>query len=90
MAYKIVTTKRFDKTYKKLSAADRDLVDFVVDQISQGQKLDAKYKDHPLKGNLKSFRDCHVKPDLVLVYSINEEYLVLTAFNLGSHSEVFK
>lgn len=88
MAYKIVTTKRFDKAYKKLSAADRDLVDFVVDQISQGQKLDAKYKDHPLKGNLKSFRDCHVKPDLV--YSINKEYLVLTAFNLGSHSEVFK
>ena len=45
MAYKIVTTKRFDKAYKKLSAADRELVDFVVDQISQGQKLDAKYKE---------------------------------------------
>lgn len=90
MAYRIATTKRFDKAYKKLSSADRDLVDFVIDRISQGQKLDAKYKDHPLKGNPKSFRDCHVKPDLVLVYSISKEYLVLTAFNLGSHSEVFK
>ena len=82
MAYKIVTTKRFDKAYKKLSAADRDLVDFVVDQISQGQKLDAKYKDHPLKGNLKSFRDCHVKADLGVGDSVNKEYRGLAAFNL--------
>lgn len=90
MAYKIVTTKRFDKAYAKLPPSDRDLVDGVIEKIAKGEKLEPKYKDHPLKGNLKDFRDCHIKPDLVLIYSINKQFLVLTAFNLGSHSDLFK
>lgn len=81
MVYKIATTKRFDKEYAKLSQSDRELANDAV--------LEPKYKDHPLKGDYKGFRDCHIKPDLVLIYSKNRDALLLTAFRINSHSELF-
>jgi mRNA interferase YafQ len=51
-------------------------------------ELETKYKDHQLKGNMKEFRECHIKPDLLLVYGIINDALELV--NIGSHSEVFK
>jgi mRNA interferase YafQ len=51
-------------------------------------ELETKYKDHQLKGNMKEFRECHIKPDLLLVYGIIDDALELV--NIGSHSEVFK
>ena len=50
-------------------------------------KLADKYKDHQLKGNMKEFRECHIKPDLLLVYMIDENVLKLV--DIGSHSELF-
>lgn len=46
----------------------------------------ARYKDHQLTGNLKDFRDCHIKPDLVLLYRKTDDALELV--RLGSHSEL--
>ncbi|ETD68705.1 translation repressor RelE [Pelistega indica] len=46
-----------------------------------------KYKDHPLKGQFKDFRDCHVKPDLVLIYKVEGDTVVL--YRLNTHSELF-
>ena len=48
--------------------------------------LPAKYEDHALKGNYKGFRDCHIKPDLVLIYRIQSDTVEFA--RLGSHSEV--
>jgi mRNA interferase YafQ len=69
MVYKIVTTKRFDKDYAKLSPSDRNLAKQIINRLANDEVLEQKYKDHPLKGELKGFRDCHIKPDLVLIYS---------------------
>jgi len=52
-----------------------------------GVPLDEKYKDHMLKGEYASFRECHVKPDLLLVYKIDSNVLKLV--EIGSHSELF-
>ncbi|EAJ1622669.1 type II toxin-antitoxin system YafQ family toxin [Campylobacter upsaliensis] len=49
----------------------------------------AKYKDHALKGNLKTFRECHIKPDLLLIYQKLEKELILHCINVGKHSEIF-
>ncbi|HDX6298077.1 TPA: type II toxin-antitoxin system YafQ family toxin, partial [Campylobacter fetus subsp. venerealis] len=49
-----------------------------------------KFKDHQLKGEYKDFRECHIKPDLLLVYKKDKDLLILIAFKLGSHSEIFK
>lgn len=89
MVYKIVTTKRFDKDYAKLSPTDRNLAKQIINRLANDEVLEQKYKDHPLKGELKGFRDCHIKPDLVLIYSKNKDALLLTAFRISSHSELF-
>lgn len=89
MVYKIATTKRFDKEYAKLSQTDRELVKEVINRLAKDEVLEQKYKDHTLKGELEGFRDCHVKPDLVLIYSKNKNTLILTAFRINTHSELF-
>lgn len=52
--------------------------------------LPDKYRDHQLTGNLKAFRDCHVKNDLVLLYKISDDDTVVELHYLDIHSEVFK
>ena len=89
MVFKIATTKRFDKEYAKLSLADRELAKQVINRLAKDEVLEPKYKDHPLKGEYSGFRDCHIKPDLVLIYSKNKDSLLLTAFRINSHSELF-
>jgi mRNA interferase YafQ len=59
----------------------------VIEKLAEGVSLNARYFDHQLSGSLKDFRECHVKPDLLLVYSTDEEYLYLV--DLGSHSDLF-
>ena len=46
-----------------------------------------KYKDHQLIGKMKDFRECHIKPDLLLIYMIEDNTLKLV--DIGSHSELF-
>ena len=61
-----------------------------VKELDAGSFLDKKYKDHQLKGNLKEFRECHVKPDLLLIYKKENSILVFTCIAVGSHSDLFK
>lgn len=89
MVYRIATTKRFDKEYARLSQSDKALAKQVINRLANGEILEPKYKDYPLKGDYAGFRDCHIKPDLVLIYSKNKDALLLTAFRLNSHSELF-
>lgn len=58
--------------------------------LAKGETLPDKYKNHSLKGNLKGFYDCHVLPDLVLIYRIEKERLVLLLFDIETHSNLFK
>ena len=59
----------------------------VLNCLTNDLPIPPKYKDHALTGNYKGFRDCHIKPDLVLIYRINSDILELVRLN--SHSEVF-
>ncbi|MDM8545382.1 type II toxin-antitoxin system YafQ family toxin [Candidatus Venteria ishoeyi] len=59
----------------------------VISRLQRGEALDAKYVDHQLTGNWAGFRDCHIKPDLVLIYRIAGEILQLA--RIGSHGELF-
>lgn len=89
--YKIEITNRFKQSIKKAkkSGINTDIIYNVVNMLSKGEKLPEKYKNHPLKGNLKGFYDCHILPDLVLVYKIKKEKLILLLFDIGSHSNLF-
>ncbi len=88
--YKLETSSRFEKQYKKISKNTKDitLVDEVIIKLLNGEKLETKHKDHLLKGNFKGYRECHIKPDLLLIYKKQNDILVLTCIALGSHSKV--
>ena len=62
----------------------------VIDMLSKGMALPEKYKNHPLKGNLKGYFDCHILPDLVLIYKIEKDRLLLLLFDIDTHSNLFK
>lgn len=88
--YKLKTSSRFEKQYKKVAKTkDIILVDEVISTLLSGAKLDVKYKDHALKGEFKEYRECHIKPDLLLIYKKQDDILILTCIRLGSHSELF-
>ncbi len=88
--YELRTTSRFDKDYKKLSLTDKAITDEVIDILLSGKPLSPKHKDHALQGNLQGFRDCHIKPNLILIYRINNKDLEIFAMRIGSHSKLFK
>ena len=58
--------------------------------LAQDQALPVKYRDHALTGQWQDFRDCHIKPDLVLIYQKTDQdgLLILSLVRLGSHSEL--
>lgn len=62
----------------------------VLDKLANNETLESKYKDHALTGELKGYRDCHIKPDLVLIYQKQKDLLILKALRINKHSEVFK
>ena len=68
---------------------DASLLDAVIDSLAKGETLDEKYRDHALTGNFVGFRECHVKPDWLLIYLIEDDILTLTLVNTGSHSDLF-
>ena len=84
-------SSQFKKDFKKiakLAIPDAIEVGHVITLLQHGQKLAEKYRDHSLSGNLASYRDCHIKPDLVLIYKIENNTLKLA--RVGSHSELFR
>lgn len=89
MKYKLRYSKAYKKGIKKLNNSDRLLLENILSKLANGEKLESKYKNHTLKGNLKGIWDCHIKPDLVLLYKKEEDILILTALAIGSHSEMF-
>ena len=90
MKYEITHTKSFKKNFKKLNSKDQEQVIQILMRLANDETLDEKYKDHALQGKLKNCRDCHIKPNLVLIYQKREDILELLALNIGSHSEVFE
>ena len=86
--YNVEYTKEFKKDYKKLNKEQKEILNEVISKLANKEVLEQKYKDHELKGGLNGIRDCHIEPDLVLIYKKSEEYLILTALRIGSHNNL--
>jgi mRNA interferase YafQ len=89
LKYQIFRTSSFKKGFRKISAKDQDKVLSIIEKLANGDMLDTKYKDHALIGNFAGCRECHIKPDLLLVYRISDDILELALIEIGSHSELF-
>ena len=61
----------------------------VIDLLANQQTLPEKYKDHKLTGNYVGFRECHINPDRLLIYKIEEDRLILNLVRTGTHSDLF-
>ncbi len=90
--YQVKFTTSYKKSYKlmKKRGLDLSLLDNVVDTLRQGKELAEKYRDHALTGNFQGFRECHIKPDWLLVYLIENDVLTLTLVDTGTHADIFK
>jgi mRNA interferase YafQ len=93
MQYVVIKTKRFKTAYKRVSQLTgfkKEIFRAVVETLAEGKKLDLKYQDHRLTGNLKDFRECHLAPDILLLYQIDTGLLILTLVWVGNHAQLFK
>ncbi|MBO4716439.1 MAG: type II toxin-antitoxin system YafQ family toxin [Spirochaetales bacterium] len=87
----IVLSTQFRKDLKTAAKRGYDLsiLNQVVDALASEKELDQKYHDHKLSGEYSKFRECHLKPDWLLIYSKNEKELLLLLARTGSHSDLF-
>ena len=87
----IVWTTRFKKDYKLAMKRhlDIELLDDIIRALSRGETLPEKNKDHELSGDWTGHRECHILPDWLLVYRIEDDVLVLTLARIGTHSDLF-
>lgn len=87
----IIWTSKFKKDYKTAMKRNLDinLLDDVIRILASGESLPEKCSDHSLNGNFKGYRECHIQPDWLLVYSIDDNDLVLVLTRTGTHSDIF-
>ncbi len=81
----------FQKDYKLLVKRNYDisLLKNVIKKLLNGEKLNDVYNDHELKGIYRGQRECHIKPDWLLIYKIDNSKLILTATRTDTHSDLF-
>ena len=87
--YRLFKTNTFKRSYRKNRLSDEEELAYidVTYNLLCDNKLVEKYKDHQLIGKMKDYRECHIKPDLLLIYMIEDNTLKLV--DIGSHSELF-
>lgn len=92
MKYEVKFTNQFKKDFKLAKKQNKDLNKLfdVVNFLAEGGILEAKYRDRDLSGKYKGTRECHIEPDWLLVYEIQNDVFVLILYRLGTHSELFK
>lgn len=86
-------TAQFRKALKRVWRSgrfNREALGNVIDALARGEKLAPSFRDHELSGKLVNHHECHIRPDLLLLYRIEDDALVLALVNLGSHSDLFE
>jgi mRNA interferase YafQ len=83
------TSNRFDREVIKQVKRKKDIKKLirVMDLIIEEKPLEKKYRDHPLSGNFVGFRECHIEPDWILIYKIDNGSVIFT--RTGTHSDLF-
>jgi len=91
MKYLIEKKKEFRKGLKRCRKRGKniELLDNVIFQLANGLQLEPKYDDHKLHGKYSDHRECHIEPDWLLIYKIEDDKLILTLTNTGTHSDLF-
>ena len=88
---KLFVTSKFKKDARRAAKRGKDLskLDEVIAQLLAQEKLPQSMRDHELVGSYYGHRECHIEPDWLLIYRIDNNELILTAVRTGTHSDVF-
>lgn len=88
---KIVPSNHFKKDLKiaKKRGFKIESLSRVINVLANGETLEPRYHDHNLSGEHIGFRECHIEPDWLLIYRVNEDQLELFLFRTGTHSDLF-
>lgn len=91
MKYDIQRTSQFKKDFKAAQKRGLDLQKLrtVIELLADGQQLPAEYLEHPLRGGYKGCLECHIEPDWLLIYKIEDELMILSLRRTGTHSDLF-
>ena len=91
MQYELILTGKFKKSLKlaRKRGLDISLLENVVTMLQNNIVLEEKYKEFELKGKYQGFRECHIQPDWLLIYLIEEGILTLTLVDTGTHADLF-
>ena len=87
--YQIFRTNAFAKDVKIMQKRSKDFtkLKLIIESLASNMQLSPKHKDHKLIGNWGSYRECHVEPDWLLIYRINNNTLEL--IRTGTHADLF-
>ena len=88
---KILSSNQFKKDIKQAYKRGFEISKLtkVVNLLASKERLDDKYRDHQLYGRYSGFRECHVEPDWILIYRIDDDRLELLLFRTGTHSDLY-
>lgn len=91
MTYSIEFTNQYLKDLRlaRKRGLDEGLLNKVIKTMSCGEELPRKHKDHPLSGNYSGYRECHITPDWLLIYSKSDALRIIKLVRTGSHSDLF-
>lgn len=89
--YEIKATGRFKKDLKVMirRGYNMEILDEIVSMLANGENLPEKNRDHNLSGQYSGKRECHITPDWLLIYEIDQEILYLYLTRTGTHSDLF-
>jgi len=79
---------RKDEKLARKRGLDISLLKSVIQTLLEGKPLDPKHRDHALVGNYAGFRECHILPNWLLIYTVDKGRLVLTASRTGTHTDL--
>ena len=87
----VVSSTRYDKEADRLRKRGKDMsrIVAVVDTLRRRRPLAARHRDHALSGDWRGWRDCHVEPDWVLIYRVDEDARELILGRTGTHADLF-
>ena len=83
---KIEWTTAFKRDFKKIATFESAFVEALW-KLANDEPLPERFFDHQLTGKWQDFRDCHIRPDLILIYR-KPNSVQLQLVRLGSHSEL--
>ena len=89
--YTVKYTSTFKKDYKRAikRGLNIEMLEHIVELLSMGKPLPDKNRDHELSGDWVGHRECHIQPDWLLIYRLDDNVLILTLTRTGSHSDLF-